>query len=171
MSNRTGGQLPEFEVKLLSGESWSSAELPPGKMTLLTVYRGMWCSQCKRQLQGLEKLHDEFAARDVNIVAISADTEPRARAMAEDYGLSKLAIGYEIPLEKAREMGVFISKREKDIEMPLFCEPASFLINKEGRIQAAWIASNAFARTAPEDMLFYVDFVAQHSDRAPRGSA
>lgn len=171
MNNKTGRPLPEFVIELLNGESWQSNDKPSGHMILFVVYRGMWCGHCKHQLQSLERLYDQFAEREVEVVAVSADTESRAREMAVDYGLSKLSIGYEMPISSAREMGVFISKQEKEIEMPLFCEPASFLINKEGNIQAAWIASNAFARTSADDMLAYVDFLAQHSGRAPRGSA
>ncbi len=171
MSNKTGGPLPEFKINLLNGGSWLSSTRPSGSMSLLTIYRGMWCGHCKTQLQSLERLQDDFAARGVDILAVSADTEARARAMAKDYGLSRLTIGYEMPIEQARAMGVYISKREKEIEMPLFCEPATFLINNQGRVQAAWLASTAFARVSPDDILNYVDFLANHSDRDPRGSS
>ena len=171
MSNKTGELLPEFKISLLNGGSWSSSTQPLGSMLLLTVYRGMWCGHCKTQLQSLERLQNEFAARGVDILAVSADTEARASAMAKDYGLFRLAIGYEMPIDRARAMGVFISKREKDIEMPLFCEPATFLINNQSKVQAAWIASTAFARVLPDDILSYVDFLAKHSDRDPRGSS
>lgn len=171
MPNRTGELLPEFTVKLLNGTVWRNGDQPEGAMTLLTIYRGMWCGHCKKQLQGLERLHDEFASRGVDLLAVSADTGTRARSMAEDYKLHKLNIGFDVSISSARALGVFISKREKAIEMPLFCEPATFLINKERKLQAAWIASSAFARVIPDDLLAYVDFLAQHSDRAPRGSS
>lgn len=171
MTNRTGELLPEFTVQLLNGAMWRSQDQPAGTMSLLTIYRGMWCGQCKKQLQALERLHDEFASRGVDVVAVSADTKTRARSMANDYALHKLNIGFDVSIASARAMGVFISKQEKTIEMPLFCEPATFLINKETKLQAAWIASSAFARVVPDDILAYVDFLAQHSDRAPRGSS
>lgn len=171
MTNRTGELLPEFTVQLLNGAMWRSQDQPVGTMSLLTIYRGMWCGQCKKQLQALERLNDEFASRGVDVVAVSADTKTRARSMANDYALHKLNIGFDVSIASARAMGVFISKQEKTIEMPLFCEPATFLINKETKLQAAWIASTAFARVVPDDILAYVDFLAQHSDRAPRGSS
>ena len=171
MTNRTGELLPEFTVQLLNGAMWRSQDQPAGTMSLLTIYRGMWCGQCKKQLQALERLNDEFASRGVDVVAVSADTKTRARSMANDYALHKLNIGFDVSIASARAMGVFISKQEKTIEMPLFCEPATFLINKETKLQAAWIASSAFARVVPDDILAYVDFLAQHSDRAPRGSS
>ena len=171
MANRTGERLPEFSVQLLNGTTWCSQDQPAGSMSLLTIYRGMWCGHCKKQLQGLERLHDEFVSRGVDLLAVSADTETRARSMANDYDLHKLAIGFDMSIASARALGVFISKQEKAVEMPLFCEPATFLINKERKLQAAWIASSAFARVVPDDILAYVDFLAQHNDRAPRGSS
>ena len=168
---QTGHLVPDFSIRLLNGETWSSRKPTAGQWTLLTIYRGLWCPHCKKQLQEFEGLLDEFQQWGVSVVAASADTEERARQMASDYGLDKLPLGYEIPIENARELGVFISKGIKDIEMPLFCEPASFLISRDAKLFAAWVASCAFARTAPADMLAYVDFLGDHSDRPPRGSA
>ena len=168
---RTGTVVPDFEFKLLNGGTWSSRDAVAVKFTLLTIYRGMWCGHCKKQLQELDGLVDDFQDRGVSIVAVSADTEDRARQMATDYALENLNLGYEAPIDAAREMGVFVSSRVKDIEMPFFCEPASLLIDQNSKLFAAWIASCAFARTAPADILAYIDFIAGHSDRPPRGSA
>lgn len=170
-ARRTGVLVPDFEISLLSGGDWSSRGTVDSRFTLLTIYRGMWCPHCKKQLQELDALVDDFRERSVSIVAASADTETRARQMAADLGIVQLNMGYDVPLEPMREMGAFISSRVKDIEMPLFCEPASFLIDQNAKLFAAWVASCAFARTSPADVLDYVDFLAGHSDRPPRGSA
>ncbi len=170
-ARRPGTQVPEFDIPRLSGETWSSREAPAGKFTLLTIYRGMWCGHCKEQLQELDGLVEEFKQRGVSVIAASADTRDRASKTAEDYGLLNLDLGYEIPIDSARELGVFISSQVKEIEMPIFCEPASLLIDKQGKLFAAWIASCAFARTSPSGVLAYVDFLADHGDRPPRGSA
>ena len=169
---QTGNPVPDFKIGLLNGGTWSSRQEPEaGKWTLLTIYRGMWCPHCKRQLQELDALVEEFRERGVSVVAASADTEERARQTASDCGLDRLTLGHEIPIESARELGAFVSRGIKDVEMPLFCEPASFLIDKNARLFTAWVASCAFARTPPADMLAYVDFLADHGDRPPRGSA
>ena len=168
---KTGTPVPDFQVGLLNGGDWSSREPAAGQFVLLTIYRGMWCSHCKQQLQELNSLVDDFRKRNVSIVAASADTEERVRQMAADYGLDQLTLGYEVPIEPMREMGAFVSSRVKDIEMPIFCEPASFLIDQKANLFAAWIASCAFARTPPVGILAYIDFLSSHSDRPPRGSA
>lgn len=123
MSNKTGELLPEFEISLLDGGNWSSSTQPSDSMLLLTVYRGMWCGHCKTQLQSLERLHNEFAARGVDILAVSADTEARASVMAKDYGLFRLAIGYEMPIDRARAMGIFISSVRRILKCHCFASP------------------------------------------------
>lgn len=105
----------------------------------------MWCPHCKAQLTELETLCESFVAAGVQPIAASADTSDRANVTRLELGLEKVELGYEMPIETARDLGVFISFGINDREMPLFCEPASFLISSKNRIQAAWVASNALA--------------------------
>lgn len=168
---RTGSEIPDFEFHLLNGDTWWSHEVVQGRFTLLNVYRGKWCHQCTRHLKELDALIPEFASRQVSVVAVSADTKERAQEFSDKLGIQHLRVGYEMPLDKARELGVFISSAAKDEEMPLFCEPAHFLIGANHKIFAAWISSCAFARTAPQGILDYVDFIGEKVDKKPRGSA
>jgi len=168
---KTGEKVPSLDIKLLSGDCWNSRDKPAGSFTLLTVYRGKWCPHCKKQLTELDQLNDEFRKRGVTVLAVSADTQERAESMVSELGLKNLSVGYEISIESARELGLFISSQVKDEEMPLFCEPGTFLIDDQSKIFAAWIASNAFARTSPKDVLSYIDFIAEKRNRPPRGSA
>ncbi|MGI3183867.1 redoxin domain-containing protein [Nioella aestuarii] len=166
---RTGDIIPDFKFNTLDGEGWHSRGRISGYFALLTIYRGKWCPYCKAQLQALDALHASFLDVGVSPVAVSADTRARAETSQRDYGLENLQLGYEMPIEPARQLGVFISAGINDREMPLFCEPASFLIAPGNRIQAAWIASNAFARTRMDEVRAYIDFLNDHPDRAPRG--
>lgn len=168
---RTGNLIPDFRFNTLGGGAWHSRDGGGATFRLLTIYRGMWCPHCKRQLQELNTLHDSFLGVGVRPIAVSADTRERAAGSQKDYALDKLLVGFEMPFDAARELGVFLSKGINDSEMPLFCEPASFLITADNRIQAAWIASNAFARTSMTEVRSYIDFLAEHAFRGPRGSA
>ncbi|NIB38525.1 redoxin domain-containing protein [Pseudomaricurvus alkylphenolicus] len=168
---KTGELVPEFGFELVNGGHWNSRDIVPGSFTLLTVYRGKWCPHCKNQLTELDQLNGDFAERGVATLAVSADTRVRAESTITELGLDRLTMGYEIPIDRARDLGLFISSQVKDEEMPLFCEPGSFLIDADSRVFAAWIASNAFARTAPRDILAYVDFISEKKGRPPRGSA
>ena len=168
---RTGAQVPDFEFSLLNGGSWRSRDLPAGRFTLLNIYRGKWCHQCYRHLKELDTLIPAFAERGVSVVAVSADTRERTEEFSEKLGISRLRLGYEIAIDKARELGVFISSKAKEEEMPMFCEPAHFLIGVDHKIFAAWISSCAFARTSPKGILDYVDFIGDKVKKTPRGSA
>ena len=170
-TRKTGDRVPALSFNLLDGGVFNSHDSIHTRFTLLTVYRGMWCPHCHKQLTALSELSEKFKAKGVNIVVVSADTQERSLATVNKLALTGLSVGYDIPIESAREFGLFISSKAKDIEMPLFCEPGSFLINSDNKLAAAWLASTAFARTDPNDILSYVDFLNQHSNRVPRGSA
>ena len=170
-ARRTGGEIPAFDFKLLGGGIWRSREPIVGRFTLLNIYRGKWCHQCARHLKELDALVPEFTNRDVGVLAVSADTRERAVEFYEKLGLQHLQVGYEIPIGKARELGVFVSSKAKEEEMPLFCEPAHFLIGTNHKVFAAWISSCAFARSTPQGILDYVDFIGDKVNKAPRGSA
>ena len=105
------------------------------------------------------------------MLAVSADTRERALEFYEKLDLQHLQVGYEIPVGKARELGVFVSSKAKEEEMPLFCEPAHFLIGTNHKVFAAWISSCAFARSTPQGILDYVDFIGDKVNKVPRGSA
>lgn len=168
---RTGDAIPDFEVNLLGGGVWRSQELVAGRFTLLNIYRGKWCHQCARHLKELDLLVPDFANHDVAVVAVSADTQERAIEFYEKLALQNLRVGYEMPIDKARELGVFVSSKAKEEEMPLFCEPAHFLIGTNHKVFAAWISSCAFARANPQGILEYVDFIGDKVNKVPRGSA
>lgn len=170
MMRRTGMLIPNFEFETLSGTVWQSRSNHCSGFRLLVIYRGMWCPHCKAQLQALNAIHDSLVNAGVVPVVVSADTRERAATSKANYGLDQLDLGYQIPIDSARALGVFVSAGISSREMPLFCEPASFLIDAGNRVQAAWIASNAFARTRMSDIRAYIDFLKEHPDRAPRGS-
>jgi len=126
VTNRTGELLPEFTVQLLNGAMWRSQDQPAGTMSLLTIYRGMWCGQCKKQLQALERLHDEFALRGVDVVAVSADTETRARSMANDYALHKLNIGFDVSIAAQERWAYLFPSKRKPLKCHCFVSRQHF---------------------------------------------
>lgn len=168
---RTGGLVPDIRFSLLDGGTWSSRDPVEGKFKLLTIYRGKWCGQCKKQLTALDALVPDFNRLGVSVVAVSADTQERASEFSQSLSLKNLSVGYEFPMEAARQFGTFVSAQAKPVEMPLFSEPASFLIGRNYKIFAAWIASCAYARTPPEGMLEYVEFIGDNTNKVPRGSS
>ncbi len=65
---------------------WASPTVATGNWQLVVVYRGKHCPICKTYLTELNGMLDGFAAIDVDIIAISADPEDKAKASASDIG-------------------------------------------------------------------------------------
>jgi peroxiredoxin len=70
---------PELAVPTLSGATWSLADTKPQRFSLIVFYRGLHCPICTIYVAELNKLVSEFTTRGVETIALSCDTEARAR--------------------------------------------------------------------------------------------
>lgn len=132
--------------------------------TLLCFYRGLHCPICIRYLTELEKLTAEIAERGVKTIAISSDSQDRAKGMAEKTGASTLRIAYDLPLAEARDWGLYVStsrgKTSTGLEEPaLFSEPGVFLVTPERTLYFASVQTMPFVRPNFRELLGALDFV------------
>ena len=70
----TGAAAPGFQVKDLQGNE-QALEAYKGKVVLLNFWT-TWCGPCRTEMPVYEKLHREFAGKDVAVLAVNVD-EPR----------------------------------------------------------------------------------------------
>lgn len=152
-------KVPSLEVPLINDTNWKLNEQNAKNFTLVLFYRGLHCPVCKKQLEELAKNLDKFTERGVNVIAISADTEKRAKLAGEKWDIPALPIGYNLSLEKANEYGLFISKGISDKEPDYFTEPGLFLIKTDGTLFFSSIQSMPFARPQFDDLLGGIDFI------------
>lgn len=126
---------------------------------MVVVHRGLHCPLCKRYLAGLEAMQDRFRGLGVAPVCVSADPEEKARAFADEVGLT-LPAGYALSLPQMRAMGLYVSDpmdaQETDRPFP---EPGLFVINAEGRLQVADISNAPFARPDLEGLAHGLEYV------------
>ena len=158
---------PDLALPTLSHGAFDLAAEQPERMTLVCFYRGLHCPICANYLKELERLTPAFHERGVNTIAISSDDEARARQMAEKIGASRLRIGYALPLQTAREWGLYISaSRGKTSigieEPPLFSEPGVFLLKPDRSIYYLSVQSMPFVRPPFGEMLQALDFIIQN---------
>jgi hypothetical protein len=85
-------------------------------------------------------------------------------------GLSKLPIGYDLPIDMAREWGLFISRAVREDEAPIFAEPGTFLVDRGGNLYFAVINSLTRLRPYPKDILEAIDRIIE-TGAAARGEA
>lgn len=167
--------FPKLEMETLSGERFALDRRTPERFTMLVAYRGYHCPICRGYLRDLDRKLDEFAKRGVEVIAFSTDDQERAEMARRDWGLEKLTIGYGVSLEKARELGLYISssrgKTSTGVEEPaLFAEPGLFLVRADGTLYFASIQTMPFARPSFAEVLGALDYVIAN-DYPARGEA
>lgn len=85
-----GSHAPDFAARDLSGKSVSLADLR-GQVVLVNIW-ATWCGPCRDEMPSLERLHKQFGAQGLKIVAVSIDKPPAdandLATFARDLGLS-----------------------------------------------------------------------------------
>ena len=161
---------PALDVPLLSGGRFVLRDRRPQRFTLILFYRGLHCERCKGYLGEIETMLPEFAKRGVDVLAVSCDTRARAERSMAEWRLSKLPVAYELPIDVAREWGLFISRAIRDDESPIFAEPGTFLIDADGNVYFAVINSLTRLRPYPKDIMDAIDRIIETGANA-RGEA
>ncbi|MEJ6390982.1 peroxiredoxin-like family protein [Gymnodinialimonas ulvae] len=156
-------KTPELNVPLVGGGMFDLSAETAERGTVVCFYRGLHCPLCATYLAEFEKLADDFAERGIASVAISSDGAERAAAMKDKIGATQLRFGYDLPLAKAREWGLYIStsrgKTSIGIEEPaLFAEPGLFLINPDQTLYYMSVQTMPFVRPHFRELLGAVDF-------------
>jgi peroxiredoxin len=86
-----GSLAPPFEAATLDSlPSTRTFDDYRGKVVLLNVW-ATWCGPCIVEMPTIQKLHEEFAGTDLEIIAVSVDqpnTENAIRAFVREYGLT-----------------------------------------------------------------------------------
>jgi len=152
-------EAPALSFQSLDGNQWNLNEQKPENFTLIVFYRGLHCPICKKYLQQLESLIPDFQERGVNVVAVSMDTEKRARLSRKDWELKNLKIGYQLDLETAKKWGLYISAGVKDGEPSTFSEPGLFLVDSKNEVYYTAINSNPWGRPYLATFVKAVDYI------------
>jgi len=155
--------VPALDLPLLDGRRFVLGAEPAERFDLIVFYRGLHCPVCAKYLIELARLAPEFAARGVDIVAVSSDDSERATAMADKTGAGGLPFAYGLSLPEARQWGLYISasrgKTSIGIEEPaLFSEPGVFLVRPDGTLYYGAVQTMPFARPSFQDLLGAIDF-------------
>lgn len=167
--------VPDLAVPTLSGATWSLARASPPRFSLIVFYRGLHCPICTTYVTELNKLVPELAARGAETIAISTDTEVRAREARTKWALSQLAVGHSLTIDTARAWGLYISSGRGvtsiGVEEPaLFNEPGVFLVRPDRTLYWAAVQSMPFARPHFREIVAALDFVIAR-DYPARGEA
>lgn len=155
--------VPALTVPTLDHGAFVLSAQKPARATLVVFYRGLHCPICFKYLLELGRLRGDFETRGVEVIAISSDSEERARAMADKLGSPELRVGYDLPLDLARAWGLYVSTSRGmtslNIEEPaLFAEPGVFIVQADGSLYYGAVQTMPFARPHFDELLGALDF-------------
>jgi peroxiredoxin len=156
--------VPDFSVSKLDGSSWTLSDQKPENFTMIVAYRGYHCPLCNKYLSGLNKIADGLAERGINVIVISSDSQERAQLAKDEWNLDKLEIAYGLSIDKARELGLFISSgigttSTGIVEPDLFSEPGLFMVRPDQTLYFADIQTMPFLRPDLTGLLPNLDFI------------
>lgn len=82
---------PDFTVEDLSGRRWSLREMR-GKVIFLNFW-ATWCIPCRDEMPTMEKLHRDFKAQGLEVVAINfRETRKEVQKFFDELGLTFTAL-------------------------------------------------------------------------------
>lgn len=161
-------KVPDLHLELINDTEWTLSEQEPENFTIIFFYRGLHCPECKKQLEAVTKKLKTLSDRGTNLIAISMDTEEKAKRTAEEWEIPSLPVGFELSEDQAREWGLFISSGIKEEEPKRFSEPGMFIIKPDQTLYASSIQSMPFARPRIDDLIEGLDYVLEN-DYSARG--
>ncbi len=136
---------------------------------LVVVYRGRHCQLAKPFLARLNDMAAEFAARGIDVVAISADPPDRAEADVKEFGWS-FEVGYGLSTDTMRAMGLYISEPRYTLETDgPYAEPALFALSPRGTAEIIDISNAPFSLPDLGGVLTGIAFI-QNRDYSAGGT-
>lgn len=113
---------------------------------MVVVYRGKHCPLCTKYLNTLEDYRQQLRDINVDLVAVSADSEQQLAAHREKLNVT-FPLLYGLTIEQMQELGLYIShpRSEKETDHP-FAEPGLFVVNADRQVQVVDLSNNPFVR-------------------------
>lgn len=145
-------QAPALTFQTLDG-AFDISACVPRHFTMILVYRGLHCGICKKQLQQLEAMLEDFRAAGIDAIAVSSDPKDKALAARQEWELPHLPLGYDLPFSFAKEWRLYISNARKPGEPETFFEPGLFLIRASGELFFASVQNMPFGRSDLPEVL------------------
>lgn len=135
----------------------------PEHFTLLVFFRGLHCPLCVKYLKELGALLPTLEEKGVKVVAISSDSEARSLEMATKVGAPELMFGYGLPLQVARDWGLYLSEgigmTSAGVQEPaIFAEPGLFLVRTDATLYYGAVQTMPFARPGFADLMLAIDY-------------
>ena len=163
-----GSILAPMSVPKLGGGAISVGG-PRENWTLFIVYRGKHCGRCKKYLNILNGMRDQWAAAGFDLAVVSADPQEKAQSDQAEFGW-EFDIGYDLSEAQMETLGVYVSDPLSSGETDRrFAEPGTFVMRPDGSILMIAISNGPSARPDLVELLDGMIFT-KDNGKPPRGN-
>lgn len=164
-----GDKFPQIKVKTLNGDE-ATLGVPKNGATwqMVVVYRGKHCPLCTKYLAAIAEMKEDFLKAGVDIIAVSADNEEKAKLQALDKLGLTFDVGYDLSIKQMIELGVYISnpRSPQETDRP-FAEPALFVVNEDFNLHVVDISNNPFVRPELNALLSGLNWIRDPNNNYP----
>jgi peroxiredoxin len=163
-----GDKAPDFSLPNVKGELVRLSEACKAGPVVLSFYRGGWCPFCNLEMRALQQRLPQIKALGASLIAISPQTPDNSLTTAEklqlefevvsdqgnktthDYGLLMQVYEEMRPLYLNWGFDIPAANGEDSYELPV---PATYVIDREGIIRAAYVDKDYTTRMEPADII------------------
>jgi peroxiredoxin len=163
-------RIPNIEVPLVEGGTFNMSEASPENFQIIIAYRGYHCPKCKLQLEALAPMVADLRADGHDVVAVSMDSEERAKKVKDEWDVDDLPIAHSLELLDAKSLGLFISNAISENEPQIFSEPGIFVVRPDGTLYAEIIQNTPFGRPDLADLVDGLNYAVKN-DYPERGTS
>ena len=166
---KIGDSVPSFELTDALGEKRSSDQLLKNGPLVISFYRGGWCPYCHLELRALQKVLPEIKISNATLLAISPELPDYSLTTREKYELefpvlsdpnNQVAKKFGLVFEAAKELIPLFKENfnwdlvaingTETVELPI---PATYVVDRKGIIQYAFVDADYTRRAEPEKIL------------------
>jgi len=167
----TGKVFPSIEASLLDGSTVDLGKAHgDADWQMLIVYRGKHCPLCTRYLTALEEHQQALKAIGVSVSAVSADSKAQLEEHTKQLAVT-YPIAYGLTESQMKQLGLYISSPRSEQETDHnYSEPALFIVNEQGTLQAVDISNVPFLRPELDVVVRGITFVRSQEGYPIRGT-
>ena len=142
---------------------------PRENWTLFIVYRGKHCGRCKKYLNILNGMREQWADAGFDLAVVSADPQEKAQSDQAELGW-EFDMGYDLSEAQMETLGVYVSDPLSSGETDRrFAEPGTFVMRPDGSILMIAISNGPSARPDLVELLDGMIFT-KDNGKPPRGN-
>ena len=171
-----GHEMPEFVLPDSEGQIVRLSDLLKNGPLVISLNRGHWCPFCKAELGVLQEIYPAIQAQGAELVSIIPEIASVTAKIRSDYGLefpvlTDLDNGLALQLNLMITLGQLINETYLDIGIDLSKSqgndswllplPATFVVDRTGRIEAAHTSFDFSNRMEPADILAALGRISQ----------